>query len=802
VSIFRKVSQDRVQPHACGAFLLLLLLVSLAMGSWGCSGLVSGNAVSQVQPASVVITTSSLPAGTPQAAYSAILSVSGGTAPYSWSLSSGSLPAGLTLSNGGQISGTPTSSGTASFTVKVTDSSSPAQSATKNLSIVVAAGVTPLQITTTSLPDGRVSSAYSTTLTANGGTTPYTWSIASGSLPAGLLLGAPTGQILGTPTTTGTSSFTISVKDSSAVPQSATTVLSIFVSATGTGTSITSCQILSNSGTTYVLQNDVSSTGTCFTLAASGITLDLNGHTVTYDTGATASVYGVTAGSVTGSHITSSVAGGTVAQSTACKVNVQTTGGGLCATADPIHMPRSVEVDHLLLVDYGLDNQAINLGGIGGSLVSIHDNQICPYHTKVTLDHFANFGEIYVKNGSNVTINNNDIGTTCLAVTGQSVGFTSMMGIFFDSPGTNVTITNNRIAIVAPVRDSYGITIGCSASTNIGFEIAHNTVSSGRGIFVEGWNSSSSPGCGLGTVHDNIVTANEALTVDGPSGGYTSGDPIGIQVRFGSHDIQVYNNNITVHSGPGVCPVHFFTDVNSDCVSQGAIKLMGGPAAANITASNNTITATTTSASFPVSAIYGDLTPPDPGVSGFFNNNITSNGTIVDVTQPDGCGNYWTFKGNTFIEAANPMNFVTFHTSWYCNPGQDTTHNVFIDNTYVGPDTNQDDINGPPTGAGDSYSYFIKWSYNATVLNGSTPVSGVTVTATATGGGTETVSGITDVNGKVTLILTNHSASGTNPNSPTRVNYTPHSISYSGAGCSSSTSVTIIAPTNANLPCF
>jgi len=66
---------------------------------------------------------------------------------------------------------------------------------------------------------------------------------------------------------------------------------------------------------------------------------------------------------------------------------------------------------------------------------------------------------------------------------------------------------------------------------------------------------------------------------------------------------------------------------------------------------------------------------------------------------------------------------------------------VFIDNTYVGPDTNQDDINGPPTGAGDSYSYFIKWSYNATVLNGSTPVSGVTVTATATGGGTETVSG-------------------------------------------------------------
>src|SRR5258708_39948157 len=109
------------------------------------------------------------------------------------SLSSGSLPAGLTLSNGGQISGTPTSSGTASMTVKVTDSSSPAQSATKNLSIVVAAGGTPLQITTTSLPDGRVSSADSTTLAANVGTTPYTWTIARGSFAAGRLLGLSAG---------------------------------------------------------------------------------------------------------------------------------------------------------------------------------------------------------------------------------------------------------------------------------------------------------------------------------------------------------------------------------------------------------------------------------------------------------------------------------------------------------------------------------------------------------------------------------------------------------------------------------
>jgi len=72
-----------------------------------------------------------------------------------------------------------------------------------------------VQITTTSLPGGSVGSLYSATLGAQGGTTPYHWSIASGSLPAGLSLNTSTGTISGTPTTAQTSSFTIKVSDSS-----------------------------------------------------------------------------------------------------------------------------------------------------------------------------------------------------------------------------------------------------------------------------------------------------------------------------------------------------------------------------------------------------------------------------------------------------------------------------------------------------------------------------------------------------------------------------------------------------------
>ena len=67
-------------------------------------------------------------------------------------------------------------------------------------------------------------------MTASGGTTPYTWSIASGSLPAGLSLNTSTGVISGTPTATGTFSFTAQVTDSSNPRQTATKTLSITVS--------------------------------------------------------------------------------------------------------------------------------------------------------------------------------------------------------------------------------------------------------------------------------------------------------------------------------------------------------------------------------------------------------------------------------------------------------------------------------------------------------------------------------------------------------------------------------------------
>src|SRR6266481_236805 len=94
---------------------------------------------SNVGPTPLSVTTTSLPNGTQSVAYNQSLAAAGGAAPYSWSLMSGLLPAGLSLSAMGQITGTPTTVGTSTFTVLVTDSSSPVQTATRAFSITIVA---------------------------------------------------------------------------------------------------------------------------------------------------------------------------------------------------------------------------------------------------------------------------------------------------------------------------------------------------------------------------------------------------------------------------------------------------------------------------------------------------------------------------------------------------------------------------------------------------------------------------------------------------------------------------------------
>ncbi|WP_157521701.1 DUF7507 domain-containing protein [Herbidospora cretacea] len=149
------------------------------------------------------------PGGQVNVAYSVPLTMTGGTAPITWSISAGSLPPGVTLNpSTGLLSGTPTTAGTYSFTVRIVDASG--QSDTRAATVTIAAAPV---LTIPPPPAAQVAVAYSLPLSVSGGTAPYTYSLASGALPPGLTLNTSTGLISGTPTTQGAYAFTVKVTD-------------------------------------------------------------------------------------------------------------------------------------------------------------------------------------------------------------------------------------------------------------------------------------------------------------------------------------------------------------------------------------------------------------------------------------------------------------------------------------------------------------------------------------------------------------------------------------------------------------
>lgn len=126
----------------------------------------------------VLIETASLADATTGLPYSAQLTASGGSGGgYNWTILAGSLPDGLTLNSVGLISGTATASGTATFTVQVTDDAVPPRTASREFSLAVGA---PVAITTVSLPDGVVNIAYNRPIQATGSYPPFTFSAVGG----------------------------------------------------------------------------------------------------------------------------------------------------------------------------------------------------------------------------------------------------------------------------------------------------------------------------------------------------------------------------------------------------------------------------------------------------------------------------------------------------------------------------------------------------------------------------------------------------------------------------------------------
>jgi hypothetical protein len=192
------------------------------------SGVTATSTITIVLP--VTFTTTSLPNGSNGVAYNQTIITTGGVAPISYSVGSGSIPAGLKLNSVGTIIGTPSSSGTSTFTINATDFGTPPLTVASPSYTVTINPPPALSITSTAMANGIVGTAYSSAIASSGGVPPLTWSVPPGTLPAGLELNTSSGLISGTPTTSGVTTFFPTVTDSALPPQHASSAKGVTIS--------------------------------------------------------------------------------------------------------------------------------------------------------------------------------------------------------------------------------------------------------------------------------------------------------------------------------------------------------------------------------------------------------------------------------------------------------------------------------------------------------------------------------------------------------------------------------------------
>ena len=205
----------------------------------------------------VQLNPTSLPSGIVNSAYNQTIVASGGVGALSLtsSLTAGALPAGLSFSivnNQMTISGTPTNTGSATFTVTGTDSETPESSTTQSYTLIINAVVTNISFNPTTIPVATVGVVYGPqTITANGALT-VTNQITSGNIPPGMNFSISGNKLTlsGTPTVAGSVSFTLTATDSNG--SQATQSYTLTVNAAGIAINFTPSSLpAGNVGTAY-----------------------------------------------------------------------------------------------------------------------------------------------------------------------------------------------------------------------------------------------------------------------------------------------------------------------------------------------------------------------------------------------------------------------------------------------------------------------------------------------------------------------------------------------------------------------
>jgi len=162
----------------------------------------------------IVIAPSTLPNAKAGTSYSQTISASGGSGSYSYAVTGGTLPPGLSLNSAtGALTGTPTTAGGSTFIITATDTVTTGTGAPYAGNQSYSLTVVQLALSPASLGTPVLGTLYNLSLSASGGTSPYTFTILNGSLPAGLSLSSG-GVLSGTPTAAGSFTVDIQAQDS------------------------------------------------------------------------------------------------------------------------------------------------------------------------------------------------------------------------------------------------------------------------------------------------------------------------------------------------------------------------------------------------------------------------------------------------------------------------------------------------------------------------------------------------------------------------------------------------------------
>jgi hypothetical protein len=619
-------------------------------------------------------------------------------------------------------------------------------------------------------------------------------------MPAGLQVSL-SGEINGKPTQSVSSSFTVEVKDSSSPPQIVTEPYSITIAATGTGLSLTDCGTLSNPGTTYLLQNDVSSEGTCFSIQGENITLNLNSHTVTYNSSdqiyARYAIVGINCWDpdLTNGQANGNPCGGRFDNLTVFGGTLTEGSGTAGNYAHVIRLGQDMSggptIFDTTLNFHSNSAQGINIensGNFSGLGPIIHDNTFNNAVTQIINRDEEDGTSITVLGcGSNVTnrvYNNTVIGGP------QS-------GIRDNCNGAEVD--HNTIEIGNPNgTQSNGVcnpTLGCQYTNDFGILVwgansnVHDNIlklREGRGIQFSGGGSGVA---GKGSVVENntIITADEKKNNAEYNGCEGSGD-YGIQWDDGILNTLATGNNLTV--------------VSSVCTAS-ALRVTDSPAAGNNTSNGNTYTSIRTSTSLPCTVPQmGAPSGCAMAISTDMGNNTTGFTSTNDTFTGDS-GIFWfDWDGAYNFTLIRPTfnKGTTFPSSpWYfaiAGNGYGAVSNVHIRDAIFGPgvDPTNNIIRAQNPGTQAAVSFYIDWTYSLSITdqNGN-PVNGATVIVTNSLGAQE-CNITTNATGLASCVVTQmriHNDTGANQVE----NRYPLAVSISLHGCVPSVTTEIVAQT-------